>query len=59
MPINLKNWACGECGRVYNPWLGDRFWRDVDVDGEERELICDECRSDLDPSHVADATAPA
>lgn len=57
--MNLEDWACEECHRVYNPWLGDRFWRDVDVADEAYELICDDCRADLDDTHTRDARAAA
>lgn len=57
IPTDLRDAACDECGRVYNPWLGDRFWADVDVAGEQRELICDDCRRDLEGVD-ASAVAP-
>jgi rubredoxin len=57
MEIDLTDWACGSCGRVYNPWIGDRFWRNVDVAGETFDLICDDCRAERDPSHARDVGA--
>lgn len=57
--MNFEDWACQHCHRVYNPWLCDRYWSGVDVDGEEFELICDDCRAKLDPGHTRDARAAA
>lgn len=55
--MNLKDWACENCHRVYNPWLGDRYWHDVDVAGEQFKLICDDYRRELDESYSGDARA--
>lgn len=52
-----EDWGCEECGRVYNPFLGDRYWAGVDVAGEEFGLICDDCRARLDEGHTRDARA--
>ena len=54
---DLEDWACDECGRVYNPWLRDRYWSGVDVAGEEFDLICDGCRRKLDHEYPGEAAA--
>lgn len=56
-PEFLEDWACEHCGRVYNPWIGDRYWSDVDVAGEVFGLICDDCRAGLDEDHEKDLRA--
>lgn len=39
---------CGNCGKVYNKYLGDRFWGGgYEVDGEKFELLCDNCHRNL------------
>lgn len=44
-----KNDACDRCGRVHNPFLGERFWSgqftEVAPDGTaaEYETLCDDC----------------
>lgn len=56
--MNLSEWACVECTRVYNPFLGDRYWRGLTIGGTEYGLLCDDCRRDLERA-VGDAEAAA
>lgn len=44
---------------MYNPWAGDRYWAGVDVAGEQFDLICDDCRVELDDEHEKDVRAAA
>jgi hypothetical protein len=51
IPENLADWACRECGKVYNPHQGDRYWSGLTIDGEQYELLCDGCRRTLDDDY--------
>lgn len=57
MPIELEDWACVECGRVYNPVLRDLYWKDQTIAGEEYDLLCDDCKSDLEEQAAPSASA--
>jgi rubredoxin len=58
MPESLEDWACVECGRVYNPHLGDRYWSGISIRGDEFELLCDDCRREIEEAgSEAGATA--
>lgn len=37
--------TCDWCGKVYNEYLGDRFWSGFfeGPNGEELDLLCDDC----------------
>lgn len=45
--------ACDRCGRVYNPYHGDRFWSGSwaetapDETRAEYETLCDDCHRDV------------
>lgn len=54
---DLSEWACDRCGKVYNPYLGDTFWHEIEAAGEH-ELICDDCRRDLDEGYTGAAARP-
>lgn len=45
--------TCDRCGRVYNPFIGDRFWsgefNETAPDGitATYETLCDDCHRDV------------
>ena len=49
--------VCQHCGKVYNQYLGDRFWAGGDYpcndpeecenDGGVHDVVCDDCHRDL------------
>lgn len=49
--------SCQHCGRVYNPYIGDRFWSGGDypcddaeaceTDGGIHDTVCDDCHREL------------
>jgi hypothetical protein len=52
--------ACGHCGKVYNPYLGDRFWSareypchnpdGCETGGGVHDMLCDDCHREYSPS---------
>lgn len=54
----MRSMACDECGKVYNPVLRDRFWRGHFVDGDEIDVLCDDCKDTLDATRTPEQ-APA
>ena len=40
--------TCDSCGKVYNPYLGQRFWSGCwTIAGEVFETLCDNCHREL------------
>lgn len=49
--------SCDHCGRVYNPYIGDRFWSalsyqctapdECQTGGGEHTTLCDDCHRNL------------
>lgn len=39
--------ACDACGKVFNPYLGDRFWSgNWVINGRPMNTLCDSCHRD-------------
>lgn len=44
----MSDTKCDECGKVYNEYLGDRFWSGSwIVDGRVFNTLCDDCHREL------------
>jgi hypothetical protein len=56
MDRNSGDHACGHCGKVYNPYIGDRFWSghfpctrasECKNDGGLHDTLCNSCHRQM------------